>query len=74
MRRSWLRRDRRIDGRLRYVTGFPDRPPVKTGISIGGSDRRALGVIGAMMALRHKEVNGGKGQVVMSRSARRCSR
>ena len=51
-------------GGLRYVTGFPDRPPVKTGISIGDSIAALWGVIGAMMALRHKEVNGGKGQVV----------
>jgi len=51
-------------GGLRYITGFPDRPPVKTGISIGDSIAALWGVIGAMMALRHREVNGGKGQVV----------
>ncbi|TAH46876.1 MAG: CoA transferase [Betaproteobacteria bacterium] len=51
-------------GRLRYVTGFADRPPVKTGISIGDSIAALWGVIGALMALRHREVNGGKGQVV----------
>ena len=51
-------------GGLRYVTGFPDRPPVKTGISIGDSIAALWGVIGAMMALRHKEVNGGRGQIV----------
>jgi formyl-CoA transferase len=50
-------------GGLRYVTGFPDRPPVKTGISIGDSIAALWGVIGALMALRHKE-HGGKGQVV----------
>ncbi len=51
-------------GGLRYVTGFADRPPVKTGISIGDSIAALWGVIGALMALRHREVNGGKGQVV----------
>ncbi len=51
-------------GGLRYVTGFPDRPPVKTGISIGDSIAALWGVIGTLMALRHKEQNGGKGQVV----------
>ncbi|CAM5512696.1 CaiB/BaiF CoA-transferase family protein [Thauera mechernichensis] len=51
-------------GGLRYVTGFPDRPPVKTGISIGDSIAALWGVIGTLMALRHKEMNGGKGQVV----------
>ncbi|HEX5803169.1 MAG TPA: CaiB/BaiF CoA-transferase family protein [Azospira sp.] len=51
-------------GGLRYVTGFADRPPVKTGISIGDSIAALWGALGAMMALRHKEVNGGQGQVV----------
>ena len=51
-------------GGLRYVTGFPDRPPVKTGISIGDSIAALWGALGALMALRHKEVNGGTGQVV----------
>lgn len=55
-------------GGLRYVTGFADRPPVKTGISIGDSIAALWGVIGTLMALRHKEMNGGKsggkGQVV----------
>jgi len=51
-------------GGLRYVTGFPDRPPVKTGISIGDSIAALWGVIGTLMALRHKELSGGQGQVV----------
>ncbi|MCK6399368.1 CaiB/BaiF CoA transferase family protein [Thauera aminoaromatica] len=51
-------------GGLRYVTGFPERPPVKTGISIGDSIAALWGALGALMALRHKEVNGGAGQVV----------
>lgn len=51
-------------GGLRYVTGFPDRPPVKTGVSIGDGIASLWGAIGALMALRQKEVNGGKGQVV----------
>jgi formyl-CoA transferase len=51
-------------GGLRYITGFADRPPVRTGISIGDSIAALWGAIGALMALRHKEVNGGAGQVV----------
>lgn len=51
-------------GGLRYITGFPDRPPVRTGISIGDSIAALWGAIGALMALRHREVNGGEGQVV----------
>lgn len=51
-------------GGLRYVTGFPDRPPVKTGVSIGDGIAALWGAIGGLMALRHREVNGGNGQVV----------
>ncbi|WP_374486281.1 CaiB/BaiF CoA transferase family protein [Zoogloea sp.] len=51
-------------GGLRYISGFPDRPPVRTGISIGDSIAALWAAIGALMALRHREVNGGAGQVV----------
>jgi formyl-CoA transferase len=51
-------------GGLRYITGFADRPPVRTGISIGDSIAGLWAVNGALMALRHREVNGGRGQVV----------
>ena len=51
-------------GGLRYVTGFADRPPVKTGISIGDSIAALWGALGALMALRHREVKGGAGQVI----------
>ena len=51
-------------GGLRYVTGFPDRPPVKTGVSIGDSIAALWGAVGALMALREREVRGGQGQVV----------
>lgn len=51
-------------GGIRYVTGDPDRPPVRAGISLGDSVAAMHGVIGALMALRHREVNGGRGQVV----------
>ncbi len=51
-------------GGLRYITGFADRPPVRTGISIGDSIAALWAAIGALMALRHREVQGGQGQVV----------
>jgi len=51
-------------GGLRYVTGFPDRPPVRPNLSIGDALASLHGVIGVLMALRHRDVNGGKGQVV----------
>ena len=44
---------------FRYVTGFPDRPPVRPNLSIGDTIASLHAVIGALMALRT-----GKGQVV----------
>ena len=51
-------------GGLRYVTGYPDRPPVRVGVSIGDSIAALHGVIGALMALHHRNVNGGRGQFI----------
>ncbi|MBI3915949.1 MAG: CoA transferase [Betaproteobacteria bacterium] len=51
-------------GGMRYVTGYPDRPPVRIGISIGDSIAALHGVIGALMALHQRNVNGGRGQFV----------
>jgi crotonobetainyl-CoA:carnitine CoA-transferase CaiB-like acyl-CoA transferase len=51
-------------GGLRHVTGYPDRPPVRTGVSIGDTLASLYGVVGALMALHHVNVNGGQGQVV----------
>jgi formyl-CoA transferase len=51
-------------GGLRYVTGFPDRPPVRSNLSIGDAIASLHGVIGTMMALHHRDASGGKGQVV----------
>jgi crotonobetainyl-CoA:carnitine CoA-transferase CaiB-like acyl-CoA transferase len=51
-------------GGLRHITGYPDRPPVRAGISIGDTLASLYGVIGALIAMHHVKVNGGKGQVV----------
>jgi formyl-CoA transferase len=55
-------------GGMRFVTGFPDRPPVRPNLSLGDALAALHGVIGAMMALHHRNANGGrksgKGQVV----------
>lgn len=51
-------------GGLRYVTGYPDRPPVRSGISIGDSLASLYGVIGALMAMHHLKVNKGTGQYI----------
>jgi crotonobetainyl-CoA:carnitine CoA-transferase CaiB-like acyl-CoA transferase len=49
-------------GGIRYVSGHPDRPPVRIGISIGDSIAALHGVIGALMALRHRDATGGRGR------------
>jgi formyl-CoA transferase len=49
-------------GGLRYVTGFPDRPPVKPGVSIGDGIAGLWGAIGALTALRHRDATGGRGR------------
>jgi crotonobetainyl-CoA:carnitine CoA-transferase CaiB-like acyl-CoA transferase len=51
-------------GGLRHLTGEPGRVPVRTGVSIGDTLAALHGVIGVLMALRHRDVNGGTGQVV----------
>ncbi|WP_129782485.1 CaiB/BaiF CoA transferase family protein [Peristeroidobacter soli] len=51
-------------GGLRFVTGFADRPPVRSGVSIGDTLASMYGALGALMALHHRNINGGKGQVV----------
>lgn len=51
-------------GGLRYLAGYPDRPPVRVGVSIGDTLASLYGVIGAMMAMYHLKVNGGKGQFI----------
>jgi len=51
-------------GGLRYVTGFPDRSPVRAGVSIGDTLASLYAVIGALVALHDRKVNGGTGQVV----------
>ncbi|MFT6236559.1 MAG: formyl-CoA transferase [Cellvibrionaceae bacterium] len=50
-------------GGLRYLIGYPDRAPVRTGVSIGDTLASLYGVIGTMIALRHASLTG-EGQVV----------
>ncbi|WP_186263423.1 CoA transferase, partial [Burkholderia gladioli] len=51
-------------GGLRHLSGEPGRTPVRVGVSIGDSLAALHGVIGILLALRHREQQGGKGQVV----------
>lgn len=51
-------------GGLRHLTGEEGRVPVRCGISIGDSLAALHGTIGVLMAIYHRKVNGGKGQVI----------
>jgi len=51
-------------GGLRHLTGQPGNIPVRCGISIGDTLAALHGTIGVLMALHHRKVNGGAGQVI----------
>ena len=50
-------------GGIRSITGFPDRPPTRIGISIGDSLAATFATIGALTAL-HQRQRSGQGQQV----------
>jgi crotonobetainyl-CoA:carnitine CoA-transferase CaiB-like acyl-CoA transferase len=50
-------------GGLRALTGYPDRPPVRVGVSIGDSLTGMFGALGALAALEARRRTG-RGQVV----------
>lgn len=50
-------------GGLRYISGYPDRPPVRMGLSLGDSLAGMHGAFGAMMALQYRHQTG-RGQMV----------
>jgi formyl-CoA transferase len=52
-------------GGLRYVTGDPDRPPSRSGISIGDSLAGTYAALGALSAIHARQTTG-RGQVVDS--------
>lgn len=52
-------------GGLRYVSGYPDRPPVRVGISLGDTLAGVHAALGTLVALHQRE-RSGKGQVVDS--------
>lgn len=45
-------------GGIRGITGFPDRPPTRSGISLGDSVTGMYGVMAAMMAVYQRDVVG----------------
>lgn len=50
-------------GGLRYITGEPDRPPTRVGLSLGDSIASMHALVGALIAL-HERHRSGRGQVV----------
>ena len=50
-------------GGIRHVTGYPDRPPPRVGISLGDSLAATFGALGAVTALYNRE-SAGEGQIV----------
>jgi formyl-CoA transferase len=50
-------------GGLRYLTGDPERPPTRAGLSLGDSVASLYALIGALLAL-HERSSSGRGQVV----------
>ncbi|MDI6893835.1 MAG: CoA transferase [Bacillota bacterium] len=49
---------------LRYIAGYPDRPPVRVGVSIGDTLAGLFGALGAVLALKTRSDRKGQGQVV----------
>ena len=52
-------------GGMRYLSGYPDRRPSRTGLSLGDTLAAVYAGLGALAALRHRERTG-EGQVVDS--------
>lgn len=52
-------------GGIRYVTGDPDRPPARAGISLGDSLAATFAALGTLVAL-HQRGRNGRGQIVDS--------
>ncbi len=50
-------------GGLRFITGFPDRPPLKVGISLGDAIAALYTAIGVLAALQRRNATG-RGEVV----------
>lgn len=60
-------------GGLRYINGFPDQPPPRSGISLGDTLTGMFAVQGLLMALYWRDaLGGGKGQVVDAAISESC--
>tara|TARA_R110002051_G_scaffold23581_1_gene59347 strand:+ start:10783 stop:12018 length:1236 start_codon:yes stop_codon:yes gene_type:complete len=52
-------------GGLRAISGYPDRPPVRVGLSLGDTMAGINAAMGVLLALQHRHASG-RGQVVDS--------
>ena len=50
-------------GGIRHLTGYPDLPPTRAGISMGDSIAAIYAVMSAMMAIHHRHISG-EGQYI----------
>ncbi len=51
-------------GGLLYITGYPDRPPVRPGVIVSDYLTGVFNAFAIMVALYHRDVNHGRGQTV----------
>lgn len=51
-------------GGIRALTGDPDRPPVRSGVSLGDTLAGLYATIGALLALLQRERSGGAGETI----------
>ena len=49
-------------GGIRYITGYPDRPPVRVGLSIGDAVAALYAVIGTLLALHRRDAAAAQGR------------
>lgn len=49
-------------GGLLHISGYPDRPPVRPGVSIADYQTALFGALSLMMAIHHRDAHGGCGQ------------
>ncbi|MHB8577812.1 MAG: CaiB/BaiF CoA transferase family protein [Dehalococcoidia bacterium] len=49
---------------LMYVSGYPDSPPVRPAFAMADFTTAMFGALSSLMALYHRDVHGGSGQVI----------
>jgi formyl-CoA transferase len=51
-------------GGVSYITGYPESPPSRCGVPVADYSTAYNGALSVMIALYHREVNGGEGQTI----------